>query len=474
VTLISADRAAPDLTTVEPATAGPAADPTADPRESPAKKHASRRLRILIVVLICLSFLPYAAIPLGANTNLPLSSVAAIPVIFAALKTGLLRFRGFLILAILPCVSAYLGILIGYPLGNPKALMIWPAHIIAVCGFAACVVLVSKPFLRRVIAVALLASSFYALAQKVFLDSGSIPFLWIYQTPGYASVQDQAEIITLYIKRPFGWFPEPSFLAGTIALAICGIVILGGRLSPRDPLVAGSIVTGCLVLFFTRSGVAVIAMLPLALALAGRGRKIVTIMMTAVAMPFSIWVAYTVLGDRRGVGNSSWRDRLGSILASLDYLTQQLGLILTGVGKGSGVFLFKSGHIVPGGLGGTGRMDDLYSVLARLVFELGIPIGIVAVALPSLWLLKGARTQIGPFSAFSVVLVWFLVATFAITYDSAAWLWALPGIGLGLKFERDARDAEARRIPKVGSSIHKVGNVPANVILLRDSAGHHG
>jgi hypothetical protein len=421
-------------------------------------RRVSRRVRFLIVFLVCLSFLPYAAIPLGANTNLPLSSLVAIPVIFAGLRTRLLRFRGFLLLAALPCVAAYVGILIGYPMNNPKALIIWPAHIIAVCGFAASVVLVPKTFLRRVIAAALLVSSCYALVQKVFLDRGSILFPWIYQTPGYASVQDQAQVITMYIKRPFGWFPEPSFLAGTIALAICGIVILGGRLSPRDPLVAGSIVTACFVLFLTRSGVAVIALLPLALALAGRGRKIVTIMMTAVAMPFSIWVAYTILGDRRGVGNSSWSDRLGSILASLNYLSEQLGLMLTGVGKGSGVFLFNSGRIPTGSMGGTGRMDDLYSVLARLVFELGIPIGILAVALPALWLLKGARTQVGPFAAFSVVLVWSLVATLAITYDSAAWLWALPGIGLGLKCKLDPRAAEAGRT--------KVGSVPSEVAYL--------
>lgn len=468
----SHDTAAPgatlgDRAPVDRATDDRAVVPLTDPVGDPEEKHVSRRLRFLITLLIVLSFLPYAALPIGANTNLPLSSIMSIPVIFAGLRTGRLRFRGFLVLATLPCVGAYLGILIGYPMSNPNALLIWPAHIIGICGFAASVNLVSKLFLRRVISTVLLASTCFALVQKVFLDRGTVPFLWIYRTPGYASVADQAEVIAMYIRRPFGWFPEPSFLAGTIALAICGIVILGGRLTLKDPLVSAAIVTGCFALFLTRSGVAVIAMFPLALALVGRGRKFVSILMTTFAIPLLIWVGYTVLGDRRGLGNSSWRDRLGSISTSLQYLTDQLGLTLVGVGKGSGVLLFTTGRIPTGGLGEAGRMDDLYSVLARLVFELGIPIGIAAVALPSYWLWKGTRTQVGPFSAFSVVLVWGLVATFAITYDSAAWLWALPGIGLGLKFEFDSRSAEAGALPPVG-------DVPAGLAHLRSPAGRHG
>ena len=46
---------------------------------------------------------------------------------------------------------------------------------------------------------------------------GEIPLLGLYVNPSFLSVQEEAETIVNYIRRPFGLFPEPSAMAASIS-----------------------------------------------------------------------------------------------------------------------------------------------------------------------------------------------------------------------------------------------------------------
>ncbi|MGO4784640.1 hypothetical protein [Cryobacterium sp. W22_MBD10_FK3] len=398
-------------------------------------KEPGRLWRIGVWSLVLSTFFPYIGLPLGNSTNVPLSSMIAVCFVLEILRHPRIAVL-FLGVFVGPSALAFIGVLLLHPIPNPLSLIVWPLHVLPLMGFAA-VALRTSTSLIPALRVGILLTVFFALVQKfVFLDRGIVPFLGYYDLPGYASVSNNALSISTFVRRPFAFFPEPSVMAGSLALATVALVLLSasaaGRLVWADRLV---VLAATIAIYLSDSGsalvsigmVLMIAFWPLA---KGTGRLATLSLILGVVA----WTSIGILGSRGGSQNFSWGDRAASIIGALRYLVSDIWVTLFGSGRGSSTLLYQAGDIPMAGLSYANKIPDLFSVLGRLVLENGMIFGLgLCVFLAALVFLATSRVS-GKFVAMLSVLLWVTISGLTISYDSAAWIWALPGICLGMHF----------------------------------------
>jgi hypothetical protein len=284
----------------------------------------------------------------------------------------------------------------------------------------------------------------FAVLQKIYLEQGMIPFLQYYSLPGYASVQSNAEVITRYIRRPFAFFPEPSFMAGTLALAIAALIIMrrfnSPRLSKWEYLLSVACV-GAIYLSDSGSGLVSIGLILFVLLWPMvKGGWRITLVLAVVGV--TAWLGSQVLESRGLAQNYSWSDRSASILGALRYFVSSEGNLLLGVGKGAASLLFRQGEIPLDGLQYFTALPDVFSVIGRLWLECGLLYG-VALTLSCLAVIAHrVRVISGGAVAVACAGLWVLVAGLTISYESAAWIWAFPGIFLGLSIINAANTSQ--------------------------------
>ena len=412
-------------------------------------ENLSRPGRILVLqvwVLVVLTFLPYVAIPLGANTNVPLSSLVALTMVPAAVRSKRIITAMFFVVVI-PLITTFLGHLLSPGAINPQALAVWPLHVVVLLGFAVAA-RSARTHLVRVIRMCLWLTVVLAAVQKFFfLDRGIIPFLGYYSTPGYASVANSALEIANYVRRPFTTFPEPSFMAGSVALACAALLILlPERLRIADyALVGGSLIA--IYLSSSGSGIASIGLL-LVLAVARGQIRVKRALLYLLAMAFAVVLGLGLYAARSSTGNYSWGDRFTSIEAAFRYLVSHVEAFLVGTGTGTASTLYQNGTISLDGLSYHSDIPDLFSTFGRIVLETGVIGGLAVMII----LLKpvgvAVRRNLGVVAALAGVLLILVVGGLTISYQSAAWLWAVPGVCLGLMSARDpiGKGVDAHRI----------------------------
>ncbi|WP_144762299.1 O-antigen ligase [Curtobacterium sp. 9128] len=394
------------------------------------------RIQILQVwSLVVLTFLPYFAIPLGSNTNVPLSSIVALTMLPTAAKSKHMLGPLFLLIMI-PTTTTFAGYLTTPGEINVQALIAWPLHVVVLTGFAVAA-RVARSHLQRVVRVCLWLTVVLAVVQKyVFLDRGSIPFLGYYSTPGYASVANNAFEIANYVRRPFTTFPEPSFMAGSVALACAALLILlPERLKMADYLLVG----GSLIAIYLSSSGSGIASMGLLLVLAVyRGRiRVRRAMLLVVALVCAFVLGLSLYGSRSSASNYSWGDRLTSIEAAFRYLVGHVGPFLLGTGTGTASTLYENGTISLDGLTYHSDIPDLFSTFGRIVLETGVIGGLAMMVILMQPVARAVRQDLGVVAAIAGVLIVLIVGGLTISYQSAAWLWAVPGICMGLLASRD-------------------------------------
>lgn len=404
----------------------PVLDPAADAPAAPVP--FSPRVAILIV----LTLFPYLALPVGDSTNLPLASLFAVA--FAREIMGRPRLLvPFLVLSLGPILMLYVQFLLGRSLGWVIHAGVWFFQVLPFVAVAAAVV-VSAHTVRITLRVVLIAAAGYAVVQKFFLDSGVLPFVWMYDLPGYWSVPDNLDEIVTYVRRPFGWFPEPSFMAGTLVLASIGLLLLGyrerNRPSVPDLLAVGLV---AVAMALSQSGSA-LPTLPVLAALAILPCSSVRRQVAFVLAGIVLWavVATDLLESRYSTPNASWNDRLASIIGGGRYLLDNQPFLFTGIGVGGSTALYEHRLIPLSGLGVAYPLDDIFSVSGGIVMSNGIIAGAAMLAVllvPIVWAFAHSTS---PIFGVLAAAAWFVVASLTISYDSAAWIWALPGLCLGV------------------------------------------
>src|SRR5207237_1432836 len=81
------------------------------------------------------------------------------------------------------------------------------------------------------IALATLLHTAVGLLQVYSFSQSEFPLVWLYNNPAFLSVQENAENLARYNRRPFGIFPEPSAMSASLApwvilwaSYLCGVV----------------------------------------------------------------------------------------------------------------------------------------------------------------------------------------------------------------------------------------------------------
>lgn len=409
--------------------------------------------RALAGLLIVLSAFPYAGLALGGNTNIPLSSVVAGVLILRAMRY-LPILAVAVVMASVPFLSAFIRLFL-----DPTPLLLiptitWIAATLALPGAAAAVV-----FLRRRtiawLSWTLIGSAGFAVIQKhLFIDIlNTVPFTFIYTLPGYANVLSFQETFLLYVRRPFGFFPETSFMVGTVTLMAMVLIVLlrhyGMTPSLRDWAAVGlavwaAAISGSGSAVFVVGAVALAIIIPVAVR-----RAWVSLLGVPAAAVGAALVAVSVLQSRAESFNWSWADRGSSILAVVKRLQQDPVAFWGGLGRGRVNQEYVTGQMPTETFTYYNPILDIFSVTGRLVAENGALVGgAVFLGMALLILRSGGRVPllIGALHVFA----WFIIAGATISYDNAFWLWGGAGVCIGLELTRQWPEApvpEKRRIP---------------------------
>lgn len=403
-------------------------------KEIPIKGHDMHQLwwTIRVWLLVLSTFVPYFGVGLGSSTNLPLSSVAACLLLNIALRNPRILIA-FIVITLGPAALALMHALLGMTIPNSSSIVVWPFHVAPLFGFAA-VAMRDLAGLILPVKIGVAFSAGYALIQKPFLEAGFIPFLGYYDLPGYASVALNAEVIIRYIRRPFGLFPEPSFMAGTLALAVATMVVLRYRLSARlnlTDMIAIGLGIAAIYLSDSGSGLASIGLvLFMAVWPSVRGAR--RIVLAVIVLAGSMWLAGNVLDSRGSAQNYSWSDRSASIIGALRYVVSSDMTALLGAGKGASPGLFRSGAIPLEGLQYFTVIPDVFSVVGRMLLEFGLVFGLGLTLFLVVYTFRVASLRSGYLMGAVLAVVWITIAGLTISYETASWVWVVPGIGLGL------------------------------------------
>jgi len=394
--------------------------------------------RVVDFLYVVASFLPYLALPLGASTNIPLTSLLAPLWLPRALRyPRLLAVVG--LLAFAPLVTGYFGMLVGRPVSNPFALVTWAAYVLPVAVIAVLVIESSEQVVRA-IAFGAGASALFVLFQQWAIARGTVPFLAYYDMPGYAAIRP--DLVVNYIRRPFGLFPEPSFMAGTLALATTAMVLLlrasSRRLAPVHYAVVALVLTALVV---SRSGSAVVAgLVLLGVVLAPHARGLRWPLVFGAVGTGGAFVAAQILERRSSAVDFSWSDRSASIVAAFAHTAEDPVTALLGVGRGHAAHLFSTGEISLSSFEVVGAVQDIYSVLGRVAVEAGFVCGVVLIV-SGYAAHRGAHAasaeRNGRLVGLLAGVLWVVVAGLTISYDSAAWIWLSLGIALGVRLQRE-------------------------------------
>jgi hypothetical protein len=264
------------------------------------------------------------------------------------------------------------------------------------------------------------------LVQHLFIIRGSLPLVGLYDLPGYASVRAVEEQVLLYVKRPFGWYPEPSFMAGTLILGMVLVALAGHVVSRR--LKVAALVLGGAALVVSQSGVVVVGAVPVAMVLVARLRPAHRTLGFIVLLPAALVAGCLTLSARGRFDNYSWGDRAGASIVSLRHMSEEIGTMLVGVGRGGMSELFAARAVDLGDMAFVAYPTGVYSVTTRWIAEVGLPLGVLTVGLLLVALWRGIADRHGTWVASWLTFLWFVVATLAIGYDSGATLWLFAGL----------------------------------------------
>jgi hypothetical protein len=405
---------------------------------------SSPAVAAVVSLFVVAAFLPYAGVGLTAKQSI--SACSVIGVVLVAIL--LVRRSPLPVVAVLvlvaPVISGFLQVCAGFRGPDPNGLVLWAINMAPMFGAFAVVALGQVRVALRTTRVMVAASCGYALIQKfLFIDRGVLPLQWIYSTPGYARVN--ADVVLQYVRRPFGWFPEPSVLAVAVSLGLAAVTLLEfarhGRTSRWTNVL---LVLVMVTLYLSRSGslLFALALLP-AMVLGPYVRQAKIAVLATCAVPLAALAASNLIADRNSSWNFSWGDRATSISASGGYLIGSFTRSVTGVGRGQLPSLFDTRQIQAAGADLGQQLRDIASVLGRIVMENGLVIGtgVVVALVVVIYRAAARRMPIGP--ALALTVLWILSAGLTTSYENVAVIWLVPGLALGLLADRQFRRSRA-------------------------------
>ena len=414
--------------------------------------------------LVC--FIPNPALPLGDSTGLQGGQIMALLSLPFVLISGLpKRHTLILLLLLLPMlVSGLLVVLTGRALSNEVVLKLTVATVLVFLVLVPAGKVANKRYalpLLSGVAWGVMLNVAVGLYQVYSFARDEFPLPDLYQNPSFDIITGDPETYALYIKRPFGVFPEPSAMAASIGPWIVFIVAMliypklrrGMPRGLRVQLLLAA-VGGVALILLSSSGFTVWLLISLLLAglpalkdrllrlhRLGSWFVLITFVMVGVAL---VYFSLANVGSRLDIQeNSSWSARLASIVWALSYLGTSPGNLFFGVGPGQSSLLLQSPEaftVLPESFGEI-AVTAVWSVAARYVQEMGL-LGAVALALTLIMVLRAIVRSSARLMGFSCLLAWLAGVVLTTSYLPLLPIWLFLGVLLNWDWIFEVRAPE--------------------------------
>ncbi|WP_394940684.1 hypothetical protein [Psychromicrobium sp. YIM B11713] len=391
--------------------------------------------RIVAVALIISSVLPYFALPLGVSTNVPFSSIFGGYLLIRGCRDRRIFWLSAGVL-LAPFLASFFRMFITSEQWSVAGSLTWVISLIPLSAMVVAVLALKSALIGWLRAILIFSAGISLVQKYFFLDQGVVPWLWVYDVPGYAPVRLLAPTIAAYIRRPFGLFPEPSFMGGTLGIVAIALILTAMAFKrPLRVIDWVALALTCWVTAISGSGTAIVApflivicaALPLFKRFAGILAIIMPLLLFAVGTAASL-----VLNQRQSVTNWSWVDRSNSIIAAVRYLFSDVAVFFLGIGRGNTSPYFLSGKIPTNDLPHSEVLPDVYSVFLRVVLENGVLFGLPIILLMMFFVVRADTSSKLRISGWAALIIWLIAGGLAISYDSAFWLFGFPGMMYGL------------------------------------------
>jgi hypothetical protein len=411
---------------------------------------------IFTFLLAFTCFLPNPGLPVGNNTGVQAAQIMALLALPVMVLMGLPRRQvlALLVLSLPILLSSFSNSLAGRTISDEVQVKTMIVIMLAFMLLIPVGWVVSERYLVSLLAgvacgivlhVLVGAYQAYWFAQDVF------PLLGLYQNPSFTggTLKDPGpEVWAMWVKRPFGLFPEPSAMAASIGPWI--VIIIGMLLHPKLRLLLTHGTRALLILaafggigliIVSRSGFVIWLLVSLLLILLPTLKRVVLrlhrpqSLLTLVAL---VLVAATVavlaivyISSRADDWQAgSWSARLGSLVWSLDYLGSSLSNLLIGVGPGQSYLILQS--LPPNNLPiveGTGELavTAVWSLVLNYVLEVGL-LGALAFTLILLMALRAIVRSSSPILGLSCLLAWLAAVIITTSYVSLMPIWLFLGV----------------------------------------------
>ena len=398
-------------------------------------------------------FLPNPALPIGNSTGLQAGQILALLSLPFVLISGLPKRQTLvLLLLLLPMlVSGYLVVLTGRALSNEVVLKSTIATVLVFLVLVPAGQVANKRYalpLLSGLAWGVMLNVAVGLYQVYSFARDEFPLPGLYQNPSFGSfITEDPESYALYVKRPFGIFPEPSAMAASIGpwlVLIVGLLLYpklrhGMRRGLRVQLLLAT-VSGVALILLSSSGFTVWLLISLLLVglpalkdwvlrLHRPGSLIAMIAFVLVGVAL-VYFSLAYVGSRLDIQeNSSWSARLGSIVWGLSYLGTSPAVLLFGVGPGQSTLLLQSPeafNLLPESSGEL-AVTAVWSIVVRYVQEMGL-LGAVALALTLIMVLRAIVRSSARLVGFSCLLAWLAGVILTTSYLPMLPLWLLLGV----------------------------------------------
>lgn len=264
-------------------------------------------------------------------------------------------------------------------------------------------------------------------------QSGHFPFVAIFNNPSFADIRLNSDEYALYIRRPFGLFPEPSALAAGLGPFILLLIrTIPDSLGARRLAGLLAVVGGSTLMLATQSAY-LIFWLPL-LAVTTFGslsmvRSHIPRLVVFVAVGFGLWAAISRAVDTSRLivsNNDSAQYRLQSIKDGIDLWLVDWHSFTIGSGPGSTVDRLKESG---------SAANSVHSLVVTQFVEWGLFAGAVWI-LVAFWAFRHGQRILA--------LAWLVSVGLVTSYSGLAVLWLMLGILVAKERREDpARDSDA-------------------------------
>ena len=348
---------------------------------------------VFLFAFMC--FCPNPALPIGSSTGLQAGQIMALLALPVMMLSGLPTRQSLvsLILLVPVLLSGFFTALLQRLPSVEVALKTQVATALVFVVLVAVGRIANRTYavpLLCGVAWGIILNAAVGIYQAYRFAQDKFPLTGLYQNPSFNSfITQDPENYALYVKRPFGLFPEPSAMAASIGPWL--VLTLGLLLYPRlrQGMTRGvtaqlmlALVCGVSLIIISSSGFVIwllASMLLVALPYLKdrvlrlhRPGSLFALIALVLACALLVGLSVAQIGSRLDVQEySSWSSRLSSIVWSLTYLSTDLGHLLYGVGPGQSYLILQSLSLDAPGFGG-GAVTAVWSVVINYVLETGL------------------------------------------------------------------------------------------------------